>query len=39
MTQQHPLDQMVAYGEGPIPFFNLLAKWRNTGDFAGLTIE
>ena len=32
-------EQMVSYGEGPIPFFNLLAKWRDTGEFAGLTIE
>lgn len=32
-------EQMVSYGDGPIPFFNLLAKWRDTGDFAGLTIN
>ena len=32
-------EQMVSYGDGPIPFFNLLAKWRDTGDFAGLTID
>jgi len=32
-------EQMVSYGEGPIPFFNLLAKWRDTGEFAGLTID
>ena len=32
-------EQMVSYGDGPIPFFNLLAKWRNTGEFAGLTID
>ena len=32
-------EQMVSYGEGPIPFFNLLAKWRDTGEFAGLTIN
>jgi len=31
-------EQMVSYGDGPIPFFNLLAKWRDTGEFAGLTI-
>ena len=31
--------QMVSYGDGPIPFFNLLAKWRDTGEFAGLTIN
>ena len=32
-------EQMVSYGDGPIPFFNLLAKWRDTGEFAGLTID
>ncbi len=32
-------EQMVSYGDGPIPFFNLLAKWRDTGDFAGLSIS
>ena len=32
-------EQMVSYGDGPIPFFNLLAKWRDTGDFAGLTMS
>jgi len=32
-------EQMVSYGDGPIPFFNLLAKWRDTGEFAGLTIN
>ena len=32
-------EQMVSYGDGPIPFFNLLAKWRDTGEFAGLTIK
>jgi len=32
-------EQMVSYGEGPIPFFNLLAKWRDAGQFAGLTID
>ena len=32
-------EQMVSYGDGPIPFFNLLAKWRDTGKFAGLTID
>jgi len=32
-------EQMVSYGDGPVPFFNLLAKWRDTGDFAGLTID
>jgi len=32
-------EQMVSYGDGPIPFFNLLAKWRDAGEFAGLTID
>ena len=32
-------EQMVSYGDGPIPFFNLLAKWRDTGEFAGLTMS
>ena len=32
-------EQMVSYGDGPIPFFNLLAKWRDTSEFAGLTID
>ena len=32
-------EQMVSYGDGPIPFFNLLAKWRDTGDFVGLSIS
>ena len=32
-------EQMVSYGDGPIPFFNLLAEWRDTGGFAGLTID
>ena len=32
-------EQMVSYGDGPIPFFNLLAEWRDTGGFAGLTIN
>ena len=32
-------EQMVSYGDGPMPFFNLLAKWRDTGEFAGLTID
>jgi len=32
-------EQMVSYGEGPIAFFNLLAEWRDTGDFAGLSIS
>ena len=32
-------EQMVSYGERPIPFFNLLAQWRDTGEFAGLTID
>ncbi len=32
-------EQMVSYGEGPIPFFKLLAEWRNAETFAGLTIS
>ena len=32
-------EQMVSYGDGPIPFFHLLAKWRDAGEFAGLTIN
>ncbi len=32
-------EQMVSYGDGPIPFFNLLAKWRDNSEFAGLTID
>ena len=31
-------EQMVSYGDGPIPFFNLLAKWRDAGGFSGLNI-
>ena len=32
-------EQMVSYGEGPIPFFKLLARWRDAETFAGLTIN
>ena len=32
-------EQMVSYGDGPIPFFNLLANWRDNSEFAGLTID
>ena len=32
-------EQMVSYGDGPIPFFKLLAKWRDNSEFAGLTID
>ena len=28
-----------AYGKGPMPFFALLAKWREAGDFAGLDLR
>jgi cation diffusion facilitator CzcD-associated flavoprotein CzcO len=28
--------QAVPYGEGPIPFFNLLREWREEGKFQGL---
>jgi len=31
-------EQMVSYGDGPVPFFNLLAKWRDAGGFSGLNI-
>ena len=31
-------EQMVSYGDGPIAFFNLLAKWRDAGGFSGLNI-
>jgi len=30
---------MVSNGDRAIPFFNLLAKWRDTVEFAGLTIN
>jgi len=32
-------EQMVSYGDGPIPFFNLLSEWRKSGDFAGVVME
>ena len=28
-----------SYGDGPIPFFQLLADWRSSGDFAGLALR
>jgi cation diffusion facilitator CzcD-associated flavoprotein CzcO len=28
-----------SYGEGPMPFFTLLANWREAGDFAGLDLR
>ena len=28
-----------AYGKGPMPFFALLADWRDAGDFAGLDLR
>ncbi|HET6964665.1 MAG TPA: monooxygenase, partial [Acidimicrobiales bacterium] len=28
-----------AYGKGPMPFFALLAQWREGGDFAGLELR
>ena len=28
-----------AYGKGPMPFFALLARWRQAGDFAGLELR
>ena len=28
-----------AYGKGPMPFFALLEKWREAGDFAGLDLR
>ena len=31
-------EQMVSYGDGPIPLCNLLAKWRDAGGFSGLNI-
>ena len=31
--------QAVSYGEGAIPFFRLLAEWRDAGDFAGLEMR
>jgi hypothetical protein len=27
---------MAAYGGGPVAFFDILEKWRSTGDFGGL---
>jgi cyclohexanone monooxygenase len=31
--------QNELYGLGPLPYFNLLAEWRDKGDFAGLQVE
>jgi len=28
--------QAAPYGGGPIPFFNILKEWRDSGNFAGL---
>jgi cation diffusion facilitator CzcD-associated flavoprotein CzcO len=28
-----------SYGRGPMPFFELLAQWRNAGTFAGLELQ
>ncbi len=28
-----------SYGRGPMPFFELLAEWRNAGTFAGLELQ
>ena len=28
-----------SYGKGPMPFFELLADWRDAGDFAGLELR
>ena len=28
-----------SYGKGPMPFFELLAEWRDAGDFAGLELR
>ncbi|HET9078864.1 MAG TPA: NAD(P)/FAD-dependent oxidoreductase [Acidimicrobiales bacterium] len=30
---------LAAYGRGPMPFFELLAEWRDRGDFAGLELR
>jgi cyclohexanone monooxygenase len=30
---------LSAYGKGPMPFFALLANWRDAGDFAGLELR
>jgi cation diffusion facilitator CzcD-associated flavoprotein CzcO len=30
---------VASYGKGPMPFFALLAEWREAGDFAGLELR
>ncbi len=38
--QENPLaNQASPYGDGSIPYFDVLAKWREAGDFDGLAFE
>ncbi len=33
------LRNSMGYPDGPVAYFNYIANWRSTGDFAGLTFE